>query len=108
MSSFTQHCKSRQADLSDFFRHENHDYPPALADYGKIRKPHFELQLSKKVKIISGKVQHTDIVFDVYQNKPRKRETGEKHGKGKVVRISIKDNALIFKKNDEVMTVDDI
>lgn len=34
--------KSRQADLSDFFPHENHDYPPALFYYGKIRKPHFK------------------------------------------------------------------
>ena len=32
-------CKSRQADLADFFRHENHDYPPALSDYGNLRKP---------------------------------------------------------------------
>ena len=46
-------------------------------------------------------------MFDVYQNKPRKRETGEKRGKDKVARISIKDNTLIFKKTDEVMTVDE-
>ena len=32
-------CKLRQANLEDFFRHENHDYPPALSDHGKIRKP---------------------------------------------------------------------
>ena len=32
-------CKSRQADLADFFCHENHDYPPALSDYGNLRKP---------------------------------------------------------------------
>ena len=32
-------CKSRQADLDDFFCHENHDYPPALSDYGNLRRP---------------------------------------------------------------------
>ena len=32
-------CKSRQANLDDFFRHENHEYPPSLSDYGNIRKP---------------------------------------------------------------------
>lgn len=41
-----------------------------------------ELDLSKKVEIISIKVQHTDIVFDVYKNESRKRETKEKREKG--------------------------
>ena len=26
------------ANLDDFFKHENHAYPPSLSDYGKIRK----------------------------------------------------------------------
>ena len=25
--------------MDDFFRHENHDFPPSLSEYGKIRKP---------------------------------------------------------------------
>ena len=32
-------CKSRQANLDEFFRHENHEYLPSLSDYGGIRKP---------------------------------------------------------------------
>ena len=30
-------CQSRQANLTDFFRHENHDFPPSLSDYGTIQ-----------------------------------------------------------------------
>ena len=32
-------CKSRQADLGEFLCCKNHQYPPALSDYGKIWKP---------------------------------------------------------------------
>ena len=32
-------CKLRQADVDEFFWHENHEYPPALSDYVKIQKP---------------------------------------------------------------------
>ena len=32
-------CKLRQGDLDEFFRHENREYPTALSDYEKIRKP---------------------------------------------------------------------
>ena len=28
----------RQADLSEFFAHENHAYPVSLSEYGKLRK----------------------------------------------------------------------
>ena len=31
--------ESRQGDLDEFFQLENHEYPPTLSDYGKIRKP---------------------------------------------------------------------
>lgn len=41
-----------------------------------------ELELSKKVEFISTKVKRTDIVFEVYKNESRKRETQEKRGKG--------------------------
>ena len=30
-------CQSRDGDLQDFFTHENHSYPPALSEYGKLR-----------------------------------------------------------------------
>ena len=38
-SSLYVGCKFRQANLDDFFRHENHEYPPSIPEYGKIRKP---------------------------------------------------------------------
>ena len=38
-SSLYVACQSLNADLQDFFRHENHDYPPSLSDFGNIRKP---------------------------------------------------------------------
>eukprot|EP00794_Sanderia_malayensis_P004062 gene4062-4614_t len=31
-------CQSRESDLSEFFAHENHVYPPALSMYGKLRQ----------------------------------------------------------------------
>ena len=31
-------CQSRNGDLADFFAHENHAYPPAIPEYGKLRK----------------------------------------------------------------------
>ena len=31
-------CQSRNGDLADFFAHENHAYPPAISEYGKLRK----------------------------------------------------------------------
>ena len=38
-SSLYMGCKSRQANLDEFFRHENHEYLPSLSDYGSIHKP---------------------------------------------------------------------
>ena len=32
-------CKSRQADLDDYFDRENHDYHLTLSDYGNLQKP---------------------------------------------------------------------
>ena len=32
-------CRSRQANLDEFFRHKNHEHPPSLSDYGTICKP---------------------------------------------------------------------
>lgn len=65
-----------------------------------------ELELSKKVEFISTKVKRTDIVFEVYKNESRKRETQEKRGKGKDVTISVKKNTPIFRKTNELMTID--
>ena len=30
-------CQSRDGDLNEFFRHENHPYPPALTNLGALR-----------------------------------------------------------------------
>ena len=38
-SALYMSCQSRQANLGDFFCHENHDFPSALSDYGEIRSP---------------------------------------------------------------------
>ena len=38
-SSLYVGCKSRQANLDDFFRHENHEYFLSISEYGKIRRP---------------------------------------------------------------------
>ncbi len=31
-------CQSRDSDLAEFFKHENHNYPPSISEYGKLRK----------------------------------------------------------------------
>ena len=31
-------CQTRDGDIDEFFRHENHAYPPALSSYGQLRK----------------------------------------------------------------------
>ena len=31
-------CQTRNSDLADFFAHENHAYPPAISEYGKLPK----------------------------------------------------------------------
>ena len=36
-SSLFVACQSRDGDLTDFFSHENHYYPPAILEYGKLR-----------------------------------------------------------------------
>lgn len=36
-------CKSRQADLSDFLCHENHDYLPGFSNYVSMRKSYSKL-----------------------------------------------------------------
>ena len=38
-SSLYVGCKARQANLDEFFHHENHEYPQLLSDYGSFRKP---------------------------------------------------------------------
>ena len=31
-------CQARKGDLEGFFVHENHSYPPAISEYGKLQK----------------------------------------------------------------------
>ena len=31
-------CQGRDGNLDEFFSHENHAYPPAISEYGKLRK----------------------------------------------------------------------
>ena len=31
-------CQSRESDLDNFFSHENHAFPVAISEYGKLRK----------------------------------------------------------------------
>ena len=31
-------CQLRDCNLTEFFEHENHSYPPSISEYGKIRK----------------------------------------------------------------------
>ena len=31
-------CEARKRDLEELFVHENHSYPPAISEYGKLRK----------------------------------------------------------------------
>ena len=44
----------READISTFFAHENHPYPPSLSDRGKLRTP-------KKSDLLSILVKGTEI-----------------------------------------------
>ena len=47
-------CKSRQANPDEFFRHENHEYPLSLSDYGSICK------LTSKADFLKCLPQFTD------------------------------------------------
>lgn len=48
-------------------------------------------------------MQQLDIVFDVYEKGSRKREMQEGCGKKDGVRLSIKENKLIFGKSPKVL-----
>ena len=39
-SSLFAACQSRDGDMTQFFAHENHTYPPALSVYGELRIAH--------------------------------------------------------------------
>ena len=32
-------CQTQQGNLEQFFSHVNHDFPPSLSEYGKLRRP---------------------------------------------------------------------
>ena len=53
-SSLYVGCKSRQANMDEFFRHENHEYPLSLSDYGSICK------LTSKADFLKCLPQFTD------------------------------------------------
>ena len=61
-SSLYVGCKSRQANLDDFFRHENHEYPPSISEYGKIRKPTAKSDFLKCLPTIEGTTDQASVV----------------------------------------------
>ena len=159
-SSLYVGCKSRQANLEDFFSHENHEFPSALSECGNIRKPtakadflkclstesdkeqtpmerneppmvdayivdgaalvqmnapklaktygeYAETEVCNKVKALANKCERVDIVFDIYKNCSRKRETCEGRGKNDGVRVSIRKNTPVFRKFNQVMAINE-
>ena len=65
-------------------------------------------EIGSKIKDMAEMVDRVDIVFDVYRTDSRKRETrdGRGKGKGEGVRISVQKDTPIYKKFDQVLSVD--
>ena len=63
MSNYTQvlTLDARQTDLDEFFQHKNHEYPPALSDYEKFRKP------TAKSNLLKCLYQEKDHLVKKYQ-----------------------------------------
>ena len=59
-------CQSRQGNLDDFFRHENHDIPPALSEYGRIRKPTMKSDFVKCLPTIQEAIETAESGIDKY------------------------------------------
>ena len=83
-SSLYVDCESRQANLDEFFHHEDHEYPTLLSDYGSIRK------LTSKAGFLKCVPQFTD---------DSNKETFEKH-EVPSVDGSIIDSATIVQINN--------
>lgn len=59
-------------------------------------------------QVISGMVQCTDTVFDVYKKGYRIKEMRKKTQKDQgVIRLSINMSTLVFKKTNEIMTINE-
>ena len=56
------------------------------------------IEISEEVERIPNTVEGVGIVFDVYRNTSRKRETREGRGKNKGIRISIEKNTPVYRK----------
>ncbi|XP_046544723.1 uncharacterized protein LOC124254923 [Haliotis rubra] len=60
-------CQVRQADLSEFFCHENHHWPVSLSQHGKLRLPSCKSELLDcfKKHVLGGEQPHVDAkIFD--------------------------------------------
>lgn len=49
-------CQARSSDLTDFFQHENHSFPPSISEYGKLRK-------TSKADFLQCLEQHSSNTF---------------------------------------------
>ena len=56
-------CQSRQGNLDGFFQHENHDFRPALSEYGRIRKP---IMKSECLPTIQEVIEREESGIDIY------------------------------------------
>ena len=155
-------CQTRKGNMDEFFRHENHNFPPSLSDHGKIRKPtsksdfinclpelvdesyHSSVirysrpevdaiivdgpalvqmnppktsstfgdycinEIASRIKGMAETVRRVDVVFDVYREDSRKRETRDSRGKsGEGVRISVQNDTPIFRKFNQILSIDE-
>ena len=64
-------------------------------------------EIGEKFRALAGQVKRVDVVFDVYRKDSRKRETREGRGKKKGVRISIQNNTPIYRKFNQILSVDE-
>ena len=81
-----------------------HMNPPKLStNYGD----YCEHELGWKVKSLAKSVKRIDVVFDIYKQQSRKKETRQERTKNNGVRISIKKDTQIFQKFPQVMAIDE-
>ena len=46
-------CQTRQVNLDQFFSHMNHDFPPTLSEYGKLRHPTSKSDILDCMKLVT-------------------------------------------------------
>ena len=144
-------CQAIKGDLEEFFEHENHSYPLAISEYGKLKKcndksdflgcikeihepsranptvecsvidgaafvnvhqprtstnfgEYCKQEIKQNISYTLGQASYVDLVFDVYRDITTKGAT--RAGRGKGVRVSVRNNTPIGNFKDFVRVGD--